>query len=54
MDVSLVVTRSFANFHPGDVIDDPTRIAKVLSGEHAAHVVRVNRTNMPVPHTHEA
>jgi hypothetical protein len=41
MQVHLVVVRPFAALNRGDVITDPVRIAKILRGEHAQHVVRV-------------
>jgi len=41
MDMHLVVVKPFVGFARGDVITDEVRIAQILRGEQAAHVVRV-------------
>jgi hypothetical protein len=41
MDMHLVVVKPFAGFARGDVVTDDVRIAEILRGEQAAHVVRV-------------
>ena len=41
MDMHLVVVKPFAGFARGDVVTDDGRIAEILRGEQAAHVVRV-------------
>lgn len=41
MDFHLVVVRPFGQLVRGDVVNEATRIAEVLSSEHAQHVVRV-------------
>ena len=40
MDLQLVVVRPFGGFARGDAVTDPNRIAEILNGEHATHVVR--------------
>jgi hypothetical protein len=41
MLMNLVVTRPFAGFARGDVVNDDARIADILASEHAHYVVRV-------------
>lgn len=41
MDFHLVVVRPFGQLARGDVVTEATRIAEVLSSEHAHNVVRV-------------
>jgi hypothetical protein len=41
MEIHLVVVKPFNGLARGDVITDPTRIAAVLSSDHARFVVRV-------------
>lgn len=41
MQVHLVVMKPFASLTRGDIVTDPVRIAEILKGEHAQHVVRV-------------
>jgi hypothetical protein len=41
MDMHLVVVKPFGGFVRGDIITDPTKIAQVMTGEHAHAVVRV-------------
>ena len=41
MQIHLVVVKPFAGLNRGDVVTDPVRIAEILRGEHAQHVVRV-------------
>jgi hypothetical protein len=41
MKLALVVVRPFAAHGNGDLITDPTEIARVLGSEHAACVVKV-------------
>jgi hypothetical protein len=41
MDIHLVVVKPFAGLARGDVVTDGTRVAEILGGELAAHVVRV-------------
>ena len=47
MDGVLVVVRPFAGWVPGDVIDNPSRMASVLDSEHAFNVVRVATVSAP-------
>ena len=47
MDATLVVVRPFADCAPGDLIDNPGRVAAVLGSEHAYHVVRIVRPSLP-------
>ena len=44
MNIMLVVVRAFGRHVRGDVIDEPTEIARVLAGENAMQVVRVLAT----------
>jgi hypothetical protein len=37
----LVVTKSFLNFAPGDVIVDATKMNEILAGEHRKFVIKV-------------
>jgi hypothetical protein len=41
MNMHLVVVKPFAGFARGDIVTDAVRIAQILRGEQAAHVVRV-------------
>ena len=41
MDMHLVVVRPFAGLARGDIISDRTRVAAILTSEHAVNVVRV-------------
>jgi hypothetical protein len=41
MEMHLVVVRPFNGLTRGDAVTDEVRIAEILRGEQAAHVVRV-------------
>jgi hypothetical protein len=41
MELHLVVVKPFSGFARGDAVTDEGRIAEILRGEQAAHVVRV-------------
>ncbi len=41
MNMHLVVVKPFAGFTRGDTVTDEVKIANILRGEQAAHVVRV-------------
>lgn len=37
----LVIVRPFGSYRIGDIVTDEPTIEKILSSEHAAHVVRI-------------
>ncbi len=39
--VLLVVVRSFGSYRIGDVVRDEAEVERVLTSEHAGHVVRI-------------
>ncbi len=44
MSIRLVVLKPFGGFKRGDMIIDPTEVAKILSSSHSSFVVRVSST----------
>ena len=49
MEFRLVAVRPFAAHRKGDVIGDPSEIAKIIAGADAANVVRVAVPLAPPP-----
>lgn len=48
MDITLVVTRPFAQYSVGDRITEPSDVAETLASEHAHNVVAVKSTAKPI------
>ena len=49
MSKYLAVTTAFAGYARGDRITDPVKIAEILAGEQAAHVVAVQAPEPSAP-----
>ena len=49
MAIQLVVVRSYGTYIKGDVISDPSLIAKILASEQAVCVVRVQQGSQKQP-----
>lgn len=47
MDVRLVIVRPFGSYRKGDVVSDPTEIAKILASESTRNVVRIPPVVVP-------